>query len=255
MKKLNVTKERFEKSRYFRLKYGKLKYVSESENVFRTDKGHVLRFVKEAREYVNDDSIEPDTAEEFIIFEDPEIFKRIAEIQTDKCKEIQDEVKTGEVTPEQVGSAASGAIAGAAISAAGSVASSAITGAANLATSKAALGIAAAAGYKQVLNKAAEMGDEAGWKVGDWYSDAMGYNDNIDAPKQAIELYNKTKQAMNDKLMAYSKISNLGSSGSDVAIQMDKRAMYIANQLKSGGKIIGSKSNAEISPEMALAEL
>jgi len=44
MKKLNVTKERFEKSRYFTNKYGKLEYVSESGKLFKTDKGNVLKF-------------------------------------------------------------------------------------------------------------------------------------------------------------------------------------------------------------------
>ena len=44
MKKLNVTKERFEKSRYFQKKYGKLEYVSESGKQFKTSKGIVLEF-------------------------------------------------------------------------------------------------------------------------------------------------------------------------------------------------------------------
>lgn len=44
MKKLNITKERFEKSRYFQNKYGKLKYVSESGRLFKTNKGKVLKF-------------------------------------------------------------------------------------------------------------------------------------------------------------------------------------------------------------------
>ena len=44
MKKLNITKEQFEKSRYFKNKYGKLEYVSESGKVFKTDKGKVLMF-------------------------------------------------------------------------------------------------------------------------------------------------------------------------------------------------------------------
>ena len=44
MKKLNITKERFEKSRYFTNKYGKLEYVSESGKVFKTDKGEMLMF-------------------------------------------------------------------------------------------------------------------------------------------------------------------------------------------------------------------
>ena len=44
MKKLNITKERFEKSRYFNRKYGKLEYVSESGDIYKTDKGNVLKF-------------------------------------------------------------------------------------------------------------------------------------------------------------------------------------------------------------------
>ena len=47
MKKLNITKEAFEKSRYFTRKYGKLEYVSESGKLFKTNKGKVLMF-KEA---------------------------------------------------------------------------------------------------------------------------------------------------------------------------------------------------------------
>lgn len=47
MKKLNITKEHFEKSNYFNKKYGKLEYVSESGKLFKTDKGKVLMF-KEA---------------------------------------------------------------------------------------------------------------------------------------------------------------------------------------------------------------
>ena len=44
MKKLHITKEHFEKSKYFTKKYGTLKFVSESGRLFKTDKGHVLRF-------------------------------------------------------------------------------------------------------------------------------------------------------------------------------------------------------------------
>ena len=44
MKKLNITKEAFEKSKYFKHKYGKLEYVSESGKVFKTDKGKILKF-------------------------------------------------------------------------------------------------------------------------------------------------------------------------------------------------------------------
>ena len=48
MKKLNITKEQFEKSRYFKNKYGKLEYVSESGKLFKTNKGKILKFVKES---------------------------------------------------------------------------------------------------------------------------------------------------------------------------------------------------------------
>ena len=50
MKKLPITKEAFEKSRYFKNKYGKLEYVSESGKLFKTDKGRILKF-KESVEY------------------------------------------------------------------------------------------------------------------------------------------------------------------------------------------------------------
>ena len=53
MKKLNITKEQFEKSRYFKNKYGKLEYVSESGKVFKTNKGKVLKF-KESTGYSSD---------------------------------------------------------------------------------------------------------------------------------------------------------------------------------------------------------
>ena len=44
MKKLNITKEQFNRSRYFKNKYGKLEYVNESGKVFKTNKGKVLMF-------------------------------------------------------------------------------------------------------------------------------------------------------------------------------------------------------------------
>ena len=44
MKKLNITKEQFNRSRYFKNKYGTLKYVSESGNVYKTSKGKILKF-------------------------------------------------------------------------------------------------------------------------------------------------------------------------------------------------------------------
>ena len=49
MKKLNITKEAFEKSRYFQRKYGKLEYVSESGDVYRTSKGETIQLMGEGR--------------------------------------------------------------------------------------------------------------------------------------------------------------------------------------------------------------
>ena len=50
MKKLNITKEAFEKSKYFKNKYGRLEYVSESGKLFKTSKGKILKF-NESVEY------------------------------------------------------------------------------------------------------------------------------------------------------------------------------------------------------------
>ena len=44
MKKLPITKEAFEKSKYFTKKYGKLEYVSESGKLFKTNKGKIMKF-------------------------------------------------------------------------------------------------------------------------------------------------------------------------------------------------------------------
>jgi translation initiation factor 1 (eIF-1/SUI1) len=44
MKKLNITKEQFNRSNYFQRKYGKLEYMSESGRLFKTNKGKVLKF-------------------------------------------------------------------------------------------------------------------------------------------------------------------------------------------------------------------
>ena len=56
MKKLNITKEAFEKSKYFTNKYGTLEYVSESGKIFKTSKGKLLKF-KESIDDVEDKSI------------------------------------------------------------------------------------------------------------------------------------------------------------------------------------------------------
>ena len=53
MKKLNITKEQFNRSRYFTKKYGRLEYVSESGKVFKTSKGKLLKF-KESVDWEDD---------------------------------------------------------------------------------------------------------------------------------------------------------------------------------------------------------
>ena len=50
MKKLNITKDKFNTSKYFQTKYGKLEYVSESGKIYKTSKGHLVKFVKESND-------------------------------------------------------------------------------------------------------------------------------------------------------------------------------------------------------------
>ena len=57
MKKLNITKEHFEKSDYFNKKYGKLEYVSESGKMFKTDKGKVLKFKEAVHRHETDANV------------------------------------------------------------------------------------------------------------------------------------------------------------------------------------------------------
>ena len=57
MKKLNITKERFEKSRYFQKKYGTLEYVSENGNLYKTNKGKVLMFKESVGDAANDPAL------------------------------------------------------------------------------------------------------------------------------------------------------------------------------------------------------
>ena len=49
MKRLHITREHFEKSKYFTRKYGNLKFVSESGKLFKTDKGKLLNFTEGTR--------------------------------------------------------------------------------------------------------------------------------------------------------------------------------------------------------------
>lgn len=148
MKKLGITKEQFEESAELKSQYGNLAYVNESGSLYKTDKGRILKFVKEAREYVNDDSIEPDTTDEFIIFDDPEIFNKIANLQKKEEKKVQEEIKDDDVSKQEVAQAASkGPGLGT------QVASSAITGATNIVTNPTVISLAATA---YAANKAAD---------------------------------------------------------------------------------------------------
>ena len=148
MKKLGITKEQVEESAELKNQYGNLAYVNESGRLYKTDKGRILKFVKEAREYVNDDSIEPDTTDEFIIFDDPEIFNKIANLQKKEEKKVQDEIKDDDVSKQEVAQAASqGPGLGT------QVASSAITGATNIVTNPTVISLAATA---YAANKAAD---------------------------------------------------------------------------------------------------
>lgn len=64
MKKLNITKEAFEKSKYFNKKYGKLEYVSESGKMFKTDKGKVLMFKESEGMGLNPDELDDELSAE-----------------------------------------------------------------------------------------------------------------------------------------------------------------------------------------------
>lgn len=55
MRRLNITKEQFNESKYFQDKYGKLEYVSESGKMYKTDKGRVLKFTKESADDIEND--------------------------------------------------------------------------------------------------------------------------------------------------------------------------------------------------------
>ena len=57
MKKLNITKEQFNRSNYFQRKYGKLKYVSESGRLYKTNKGKVLKFINESKDFDASDAL------------------------------------------------------------------------------------------------------------------------------------------------------------------------------------------------------
>ena len=266
MKKLNITKERFEKSRYFTKKYGKLAFVSESGKTYKTEKGHILKFVNEAREYVNDDSIEADTAEEFIIFDDPDIFKKIAEVQQKKGKEVRDEVKDGDVNADQVAQAAQqvqnpGSTA-ATIAAVGGVASSLVSGAATLANSPLVMGLAAAAGYKSVLNKAGELGEQIGDDFWAGYEELSGRAQQArDMEKKSAELVKREKElhanwvSWANDMISKSNIEKTDTKShafNDQVLGKDMTALRMARQLATDGKVakkITAKGTTYYTPE------
>ena len=83
MKKLNITKEQFNKSRYFTKKYGKLEYVSESGKLFKTNKGKVLMFKESTRKFgrkFNENIHRPDVEDlDVPVTEEEEVLARYIE--------------------------------------------------------------------------------------------------------------------------------------------------------------------------------
>lgn len=147
MKKLIITKERYQKSKYLQEKYGKLKFISESGNVYKTDKNTVLELVTEAKEYIDDDSIDAESAEEFIIFDDPNIFNQIANVQKKEDAKVEKEIEQKDIDNQQdvakeVQKQDSG---GGGPTIGREVASAAITGTTNIITNPTVIGLAAAA--------------------------------------------------------------------------------------------------------------
>ena len=64
MKKLNITKEQFNKSQYLQKKYGKLEFVSESGKYFKTSKGKVLKFNESIHSRLDNGPTIPQTEQE-----------------------------------------------------------------------------------------------------------------------------------------------------------------------------------------------
>ena len=55
MKNLNITKKQFNESKYFQTKYGTLEYVCESGKIYKTSKGHLLKFNESQNDVTIDD--------------------------------------------------------------------------------------------------------------------------------------------------------------------------------------------------------
>lgn len=186
MKKLNITKEQYKESEYAK-KYGNLKYVSESSTgrLFKTDKGQILKFVAEAREYVDDSSIEADSADEFIIFDDPEILNKIASVQSKEEKKVQQEIEKQDITKQDVGEVAQEVASGETGPGIGAqVASSAISGATSIVTNPTVISIAAGAyGLNKVKNTV------GGW-LDDW-DNIQRCRKNNELMRQSIERHSK----------------------------------------------------------------
>ena len=86
IKNLNITKKQYDESKYFNNKYGKLKYVSESGNVYKTDKGVVISL---------ESSNKPDTVKEDIdevedVADKEEVAAALADV-VDTIKAIADD--------------------------------------------------------------------------------------------------------------------------------------------------------------------
>ena len=211
MKKLNITKERFEKSRYFTKKYGNLAFVSESGKTYKTDKGEVIRFVNEAREYVDDDSIEEDSAEEFIIFEDPNIFQQIANVQKKQEKKVEREIEKKDVTKQDVEKEVQQVVQYNGPGIGTQIASTAIAGAGNIITNPTILSIAAGA---YGVNKAADTVTEL----------IDGY-ENLQRVQKSNAASQKLLQKHIDKFAAQGINVNLIKKGYDYMDNMSDEAL------------------------------
>ena len=97
------------------------------------------------------------------------------------------------------------------------------------------MGLAAAAGYKAVLNKAGEYGEIAGDKIGNAIGNALYGDPNMDAKvADALKKYQDAIQTGQARMEQYMQFSNIGQGG---VTQSDKRAVVIANALKAGTPI------------------
>ena len=92
MKKLNITKEQYDESKYFNNKYGALKFVSESGKLYKTDKGVVIA-LESAKDEDEDEEPKGDDEEEKKDNEEPKGAE--AEVGGDEVKDLVKDVLVG----------------------------------------------------------------------------------------------------------------------------------------------------------------